>query len=109
MLFDGSSDCFLLGTLQIALFFIAVAGMRIHCTLFLSLFSVTDTFVGFGRNVSWQENSVIPPGRRMTYKDALRVVTSGFVLKLAGPSWAFSLTPRLRRVELAFEESHVCR
>jgi hypothetical protein len=43
----------------------------------------------------------------MTYKQALHVVTSDFVLKLLVPGWALGLTARLRRVKLGFEELHV--
>jgi hypothetical protein len=92
--------------LQIALFVIGAAGMH---ALF-SFFSFTDAFLGFGRSVSWKEDSddkIIPPGHTMTYKDALHVTTTDFVLKLTVPGWALSLTPRLRKVKLGFEELHV--
>lgn len=60
--------------------------------------------------MSWKEDdTVIPPGHTMTYKDALQVTTNEFILKLVVPSWALGLTPRLRRVKLGFEELHVRR
>ena len=85
---------------------IGVAGI---CAFF-PFSKINNTFLGFGRNVSWKEDgsdTVIPPGYTMTYKDALQVVTHDFVLKLVVPSWAMGLTPRLRKVKRAFEELHV--
>ena len=59
--------------------------------------------------MSWKEDgTIIPSGHTMTYKDALHVVTNDFILKLVVPGWALALTPRLRKVKLAFEELHVC-
>ena len=78
-------------------------------TLLFSFWEVTDLFLGFGRSVSWKEDSaIIPPGHTMTYKDALHVTTKDFILKLMVPGWALGLTPRLRKVKLGFEELHVC-
>ena len=73
------------------------------------IFPCTDAFLGFGRSVSWEEDVTIPPGHTMTYKDALHIATTDFLLKLLVPGWALSLTPRLRRVKLGFEELHVRR
>ena len=80
------------------------------CASTHSFIFITYTFLGFGRSVSWKEDdTVIPPGHTMTYKDALQVTTNEFILKLVVPSWALGLTPRLRRVKLGFEELHVRR
>ncbi|PPQ93732.1 hypothetical protein CVT25_013072 [Psilocybe cyanescens] len=59
---------------------------------------------GFGRNISWKEDAVIPPGHSMTFKDALHVVTIEIFLKLIIPDWAMGLTKRFRRARLGFEE-----
>jgi hypothetical protein len=45
----------------------------------------------------------------MTYEDALQVTIDDFFLKVALPGWALSLTPRLRKVKLGFEELYVRR
>ena len=75
-----------------------------------SFWDITDPFLGFGRSVSWKEDSaIIPPGHTMTYKDAITGTINDFFLKIAIPSWALGLTPRLRKVKLEFEELHVCR
>ena len=77
-----------------------------HSFIFPSL----THFLGFGRSVSWKEDdTIIPPGHTMTYKDALHIVTNDFILKLTVPGWALNLTPRLRKVKLGFEELHVRR
>ena len=77
-----------------------------HCFIFS--FTGTVTFLGFGRSVSWKEDdTIIPPGHMMTYKDALHIATTDFIFKLTIPGWALGLTPRLRKVKLGFEELHV--
>ena len=107
-LIDRSSYSFLSDALQIALFVIGAAGMTF--TPLFSFWEITDPFLGFGRSVSWKEDgSIIPPGHKMTFKDALHVITNDFILKLIVPGWASGLTPRLRKVKLGFEELHVCR
>ena len=79
-------------------------------TLFIHYFhfDTTVSFIGFGRSVSWkEEGTTIPPGHKMTYKEALQITINDFLLKVAVPGWALSLTPRLRKVNLGFEELHV--
>ena len=81
---------------------------RYSHTITLLFFSFTDAFLGFGRIVSWKEDdTIIPPGHTMTYKDALHIATTDFIFKLMFPVWALGLTPRLRKVKLGFEELHV--
>ena len=96
--------------LQITLFVIGVAGVTysfIH--IFFSILEIPDPILGFGRSVSWKKDgAIIPPGHKMTYNDALHVSANDFILKVAVPGWALGLTPRLRKVKLAFEELEVC-
>ena len=100
-------NCSLSGVRQIALFIIGVAG-KIFILLY-SLGKIPDPVPGFGRSVSWKEDgAIIPPGHKMTYKDALHVVTNDILLKLMFPDWVLGLTPRVRKVKLGFEELHVC-
>ena len=78
--------------------------------LYLSFSDITNSFLGFGRNVSWKEDdTIIPPGHKMTFRDALDVTINDFILKGALPDWALGLTPRLRKVKIGFEELHVRR
>lgn len=60
----------------------------------------------FGNRVSWKEDSVKPPGHKMTFKEALHYTSANLILKAAVPSWVLKLglTPALRRTKLAFEE-----
>ena len=86
--------------------------LQVRQSFFSSFSDITNPFLGFGRSVSWkEEGAIIPPqaGHRMTYKDALHVITNDFILKLMVPGWALGLTPRLRKVKLGFEELHVRR
>ncbi|KAF8811212.1 cytochrome P450 [Phlegmacium glaucopus] len=62
----------------------------------------------FGRSVSWkEEDTIIPPGHTMSYKQALHIVTNDFIFKLLVPSWALGLTARLQKVKVGFEELHM--
>ncbi|KAF8161203.1 cytochrome P450 [Crassisporium funariophilum] len=76
-----------------------------HCvdiTLPIALFVIG--VAGFGRSISWKDDTIVPHGHQMTFKDALHVVTSDFFFKLILPGWAMGLTERLRRTTLAFTE-----
>ncbi|KAF8801162.1 cytochrome P450 [Phlegmacium glaucopus] len=77
-----------------------------HCldiTFQIALFVIGAA--GFGRSISWKgEDTIIPPGRTMSYKEALLVATTDFIIKLLVPGWALGLTARLRKVKLGFEE-----
>ena len=107
-LLDWSSFCSLCEALQITLFIIGVAGHSF--ILFYSFLEIHDPILGFGKSVSWKKDgAVIPPGHKMTYNDALHITSNNFILKVAVPGWALSLTSRLRKVKLAFEELQVCR
>jgi len=61
----------------------------------------------FGREVSWKEDTTIPPGHQLTYKDALHTVTTNFLFKIHLPERALGLTKKLRDTRLAFDEIHV--
>ncbi|KAJ6462196.1 cytochrome P450 [Mycena sanguinolenta] len=76
-----------------------------HCleiTLPIALFVIG--VAGFGRKVSWKEDTVIPPGYTMSFKDALHTVSTGTITKLLVPTWAMGLTKHLRHVRAAFNE-----
>ena len=64
--------------------------------------------LGFGRRVSWTSDIGVPPGHRMTFKDALHVLSTKVVLKVVVPNWAKNLTEQTRKVDLAFTELKVC-
>lgn len=74
-------------TLQIALFVIGVAG--------------------FGRKVSWKDDTVVPPGYTMSFKEALHVVSTGTIVKAIVPNWALGLSKHFRHVRDAFTELDV--
>jgi hypothetical protein len=64
--------------------------------------------VGFGRQVTWTSDLVVPPGHQMTFKDALHILSSKVILKVVVPYWARNLTEQTRKVNLAFTELGVC-
>ncbi|KAF8161202.1 cytochrome P450 [Crassisporium funariophilum] len=78
-----------------------------HCgdiTWPLALFVIS--IAGFGRQISWTEDTIIPSGHLMTFKDAIHLVAGGTFTKAALPNWALGLTHKTRTVKLAFEELH---
>ncbi|KAI0064392.1 cytochrome P450 [Artomyces pyxidatus] len=74
----------------------------IEITLPIALFVIG--VAGFGRRISWMDDLIIPEGHKMTFKDALHIVSSDVGLKLIFPDWAMGLTKRTRKVRIAFEE-----
>ena len=64
--------------------------------------------LGFGRRVAWTSDLVIPPGHRMTFKDARYILSTNLTLKIALPDWAMNLTKHTRKVHIAFMELRVC-
>jgi hypothetical protein len=63
--------------------------------------------LGFGRQVTWTSDLVVPPGHQMTFKDALHILSSKVILKVVVPDWAMNLTEQTRKVHLAFTEMEV--
>lgn len=60
---------------------------------------------GFGRRITWQEDSVPPPGHMLTFKDAMYETSHNLVLSLIFPLWALRLgTPGMRYFARAFDE-----
>ncbi|KAF8895529.1 cytochrome P450 [Infundibulicybe gibba] len=59
---------------------------------------------GFGRPISWEEDSIVPPGHKLSFKDALHTVSINVMTKLKIPDWAMGMTPCLRGIRLAFSE-----
>lgn len=62
---------------------------------------------GFGRKVSWKDDTVVPPGYTMSFKEALHTVSTDTIFKLIVPNWATGLTKRTRHVRDAFKELDV--
>ncbi|KAF8895567.1 cytochrome P450 [Infundibulicybe gibba] len=76
-----------------------------HCveiTLPIALFVIG--VAGFGRSISWEEDSAIPPGHKLSFKDALHIVSTGVIAKIIVPDWAMGMTSHLREIRLAFSE-----
>lgn len=57
--------------------------------------------------MSFTEELEVPPGFTMNFKDALRIVSEGVIIKLAVPKRALGLTRRFREVDCAFKELQV--
>ena len=66
-----------------------------------------DATWGFGREISWKEDSIIPSGHQITFKNALHIVSTEVLIKLIVPDIALGLTKKFRDVRLAFNELRV--
>ncbi|PPQ67222.1 hypothetical protein CVT26_007295 [Gymnopilus dilepis] len=72
-------------SVQIALFVIGVAG--------------------FGRDMSWRDDDLVPPGHLMTFKDSLHIASLDVFFKVFLPDWALvRLGQRTKNVKTAFDE-----
>ncbi|KAI0819401.1 cytochrome P450 [Trametes gibbosa] len=60
---------------------------------------------GFGRRITWNEDAKAPAGHRVTFKDALNVVSRNLFLQLLFPKWMLRWgTPGMRRFDTACTE-----
>ena len=84
---------------------IGVAGTRLLPNL--SLEHCLNNHTAFGRDVSWKEDTSIPPGHKLSYKDALHITTTNNLLRILVPDWAMGLTQKLRDTKQAYDEIHV--
>lgn len=64
-------------------------------------------YLGFGHRISWGDGSLKPAHHKITFKEAIHIVSTGIFIKLSTPRWAY-LTKSLRKVDLAFKELEVC-
>ncbi|GJE97102.1 cytochrome P450 [Phanerochaete sordida] len=73
-------------------------------TLPVALFVIS--VAGFGKSASWQSDLLPPPGHKLSFKDALHVVSVDMFIQVACPKllWKFAPTKRIANVKLAYEE-----
>ena len=62
---------------------------------------------GFGRRISWIEDAAVPPGHKMTFKDALHTVSISLLTKVVLPKSVMKTFSSLRIIDLAFDELRV--
>ncbi|OJA17863.1 hypothetical protein AZE42_05911 [Rhizopogon vesiculosus] len=74
----------------------------------LELFDTLALFVigaaGFGRPISWKEDSVIPSGHQITFRDALHATLQGIIIKVLVPAWDMGFAKGFRHTRPAFDE-----
>lgn len=59
---------------------------------------------GFGRKISFSDDLRIPPGHKMSFKDALHYVSTNMIIPVMLPAWALNLTEHLRTVRDSVKE-----
>ncbi|EJD35890.1 cytochrome P450 [Auricularia subglabra TFB-10046 SS5] len=77
----------------------------VEVTLPITLFVIGAA--GFGRQVSWADNEVVPAGHTMSFKEALTIGTCNLLVKALVLRWATYLYPKWRRVTRGFDELHL--
>jgi len=74
----------------------------VDITLPMALFVIG--VAGFGKRVGWDEDEVIPPDHKLSFKDALHTVATNIPLRIVLPKWAFQLRKAWRHAKLSFDE-----
>ncbi|KAL1729695.1 cytochrome P450 [Schizophyllum commune] len=60
--------------------------------------------ISFGRSISWTENEAVPPGHKMSFKEAMVCASTNVPLYFSTPDWVPGISEKLRRVRIAFDE-----
>ena len=70
---------------------------------------MTISVAGFGHGIRWEDEEV-PLGHHLSFKRAVGIVGTGFLLRLLCPKWVFEWAPteRIREVRDGFVEFRVC-
>ena len=63
--------------------------------------------IAFGRSISWIENEAVPPGHKMSFKEAMVCASTNVPLYFSTPDWVPGISEKLRRVRVAFDELEV--
>ncbi|EKM51238.1 uncharacterized protein PHACADRAFT_263271 [Phanerochaete carnosa HHB-10118-sp] len=83
---------------------IAVDHVVDSITLPVALFVIS--VAGFGRQVSWQSDLVPSPGHKLSFKDALHVISVDMWIQIFSPKFLWNSAPlkRIADVKLGYEE-----
>ena len=57
--------------------------------------------------MSWNKDTIVPKGHRMSMKEALHIVSTGTFIRILLPDWILKLSSRLEPIKIAFEELEV--
>jgi hypothetical protein len=70
---------------------------------------MTISVAGFGHNIRWEDEEV-PSGHRLSFKQAVGIVSTGVFLRVLCPKWIYEWAPtkRIREVRDGFTEFRVC-
>ncbi|KAI5836312.1 cytochrome P450 [Schizophyllum commune Tattone D] len=60
--------------------------------------------ITFGRSISWIENEAVPPGHKVSFKEAMVCASTNVPLYFSTPDWVPGISEKLRRVRVAFDE-----
>jgi len=74
----------------------------VEITVSIALFVIGAA--GFGQKMSWQKDTTIPKGHRISMKDALQVVSANIFVKVLLPDWSLNLTKGLQSIKIAYDE-----
>ncbi|KAH9480259.1 Cytochrome P450 monooxygenase 124 [Psilocybe cubensis] len=78
----------------------------VDLTLAIAIFVIS--VAGFGKKVSWLNDTIIPDGHKMTFKDSLHITCTDVIFKLLFPDWILDHgTRRMKNTRIAFDEMKV--
>ena len=69
---------------------------------------MTISAAGFGHRIGWKDDGV-PPGRKLSFKQATEFASAGLFVKLLCPKWIFEWAPtqNIREARDGFTEFRV--
>ncbi|KAI3602256.1 cytochrome p450 [Moniliophthora roreri] len=59
---------------------------------------------GFGKRLGWKKDHLVPPGHQLSFEETFQIVSKDIFIKLVVPDWIPSITEKIRKVRLAFDE-----
>ena len=70
---------------------------------------MTISAAGFGRQINWGDDEV-PPGHKLSFKQAFESLKAGLFVKLISPEWLFDWAPtkKIREAREGYAEYQVC-
>ncbi|KAI0027187.1 cytochrome P450 [Vararia minispora EC-137] len=74
----------------------------IDVTVPITLYVIASA--GFGKRISWADESGPPAGHSMTFKQAIHAVSSNVFAKVLYPRWVMGATKHLRHLRDAFDD-----
>jgi hypothetical protein len=57
---------------------------------------------------TWTDRAVAAPGHTLGFQECLRIVSMNLKARVVTPKWAYSVSKKLKVIDVAFTEMEVC-